>query len=218
MPYLPHILATFGGNLPGGEEWQLGIRFARFNGGTTPTTVTGIAASLHPLFRSFFTDADTGIDQRATFLWTKVAPIGPDGNYIGEPDLFEVAAPGAAGGAGTGSFPNQVALVVSTLTGFTLGDATRGRFYLPLPAIAAGSDGAISSAAAGAVAQNAADLVSSLNEVMEGISPAHSAAVLSQKGSGSARAIIQCGVGRALDTQRRRRRNLNEAPVVVALD
>ena len=102
-------------------------------------------------------------------------------------------------------YPPQVSVCITTLTDARRGYASRGRFYLPPLAKYVGADGRISASDALTIATRTAVWVDDVTDLMGA-----PAAVFSNVGSGAVRNITSVGCGRVLDTQRRRRRSLDE--------
>jgi hypothetical protein len=120
-----------------------------------------------------------------------------------------------AGGTGPNMAP-QVALVVSLNS--ALEDLTgRGRFYLPMPAVALGDDLLISAADATMIAGRMKQLVEGINAAASGLAIGRvcvaSGGSLGRSIAPANRPVISVGVGRALDTMRSRRAQLLEARI-----
>jgi hypothetical protein len=221
-----HFLLTIGGGLvSGAEEWQTGVRFAP----ATPASVDQVLdaldeISVEDIFNDFApvignTDANLAYYKSLTLAWAKLAPIGTNGQYIGAPKSWSGNVVGGNPSAGT-SVP-QLAIVVSLLTGQSFGTAQRGRMYWPcpgqLPNTLDGLTGSFSEALSNQFAVMVATaLLAAEGEVNTVALPAF-AAVMSKSGGvnaptapGTTNAITEVGVGRIIDTQRRRRNQLSE--------
>lgn len=146
----------------------------------------------------------------------KAAAIGTDGTYIAEPIVYEQLSPTA--GEAT-QVPAQVTICASLRSGFTIGGGNYGRMYIPhcLPGMTAGSPYLN--------AANMADLAGLIktfvNDVSDEVNVAGPSvvfpAIMSNKGSGTGKQIIQVGTGRVPDTQRRRRNRLDDTATLVSL-
>jgi len=221
MPYdRPHILAQWGGTLPGGEVWSNSVRLV--------TDQKGDAVQMPPLstikawldgpakdaVAKFHAEPGTGIHAAAKLTFMKLNPIGQDGHYL-EPTTLEYAfAPPVNGGSSAVLHPNQCTLVVSTRTALERGHAHAGRFYLPLCAKSLETQsGAISPGEAMLVATAAATFLSELHDQpgpdLLGPEDFH-VAVMSSVGQGFTNRITHVRVGCVIDTQRRRRNDLSE--------
>lgn len=204
-----HLYVQWGGKLPGGESWTCGFRMWKAGGATEAdgaAHLVNVAAALS----AWHTRAESGIGAQAKFSFVKVNAIGLDGKYIGD-GANEATFADLAGGGGASSMPNQVALVIGLTTGFTRGVAHRGRFYSPLPALPLDTDGRLLPAVRDMVKGSAATLRTNVNAAS---TTGFVMAVMSRKaGAPGHRAVTGVEVGRVLDTQRRRRRNLAEAYV-----
>jgi hypothetical protein len=146
----------------------------------------------------------------------KCAAVGTDGHYLTDPLIFEDDTPAA--GASLQTLP-QGAIVVSLLSGFTLGAGNRGRMYLPhchagIVAGSAQSDDAtvaFIATAAGTFINGCTDDINA--DTTATLFPA----IMSQKGAGTAKGVTSVAVGTVNDTQRRRRNALIESYVTDAL-
>jgi hypothetical protein len=231
MPYdRKHVLCTWGGTLPGGEQWTCGLRLASgvSEAGLAPlplgisdSFLSDLLGSYVPAIKTFHTTAATGINSACKLTYVKAAAIGVDGKYL--PDQTSVArsdfAP-LAGGHTAQTPPNQVALCVTTKTARLRGHAHQGRFFLPLVSIDVSNvDGLMSAGNAAGVAAQAKILIEALSDIPGvDIITSPGAAVMSKIGSGATNRITGVAVGRVLDTQRRRRRSLPESRVSAVVD
>ncbi len=137
-----------------------------------------------------------------------VNAIGVDGKYIENTTLEHVHANVPGTGLDSRTLPNQIALVVSLLTGFSRGPAHRGRVYLPMPTMVVGGDGRIDPGEVSVVKTAFNTLLTDLNAIDAGFK----VAVMSRKaGAAIGRNVTGVEIGRVLDTQRRRRNKLAEA-------
>lgn len=107
------------------------------------------------------------------------------------------------GASATGMTPFQCATAVSLRSALAT-RAGRGRFYLPSVGVAALSEGRLSAAAQGAIADAAQDMYQSL--ASSGLT-----GVLYSRGTHLTQTITSIDVGDVIDTQRRRRSKLIEA-------
>jgi hypothetical protein len=238
MAYTPgnfdrnHLQLTWGGKLPGGEDWSCSLKLADGRTGSlaaandaflaTVNVADAVNGYIKDAILAFHTRVATNISAAAKLNYAKLALIGREGRYPdGEDSQEYVFANVGGGGPGGTTPPNQVALVVSLLTPYTRGPAHRGRFYLPLPIIPVSTtDGLISAADANAVAGSAKTFLEDLSDVPGLDLPSSPGVVVMSRKSGAATTRIVTGVevGRVLDTQRRRRRSLPESYSHVVVD
>jgi len=201
-----HLYLQWGGKLPGNEQWSCGMRLYG-----PPATAVADAASLYddmvaPI-RAFHVAASTYICTGAKLSFIKLNAIGPDGRYLAPATNETVMADVAGGGPASPSHPNQVALAISLETGFTRGPAHSGRFYMPLPGFGVAADGLMAASDRDLVKASATTLLGAINAT----NAIWKVGVFSRKlGAAGHRAVTSIAVGRALDTQRRRRRSLVE--------
>jgi hypothetical protein len=135
----------------------------------------------------------------------KLNLIGPNGRYVRDHTIEEIIDPPITSTSTARQIP-QVALAVTLLTGAERGRASRGRFYLPAPNVALEDDGRISQASALAIAEACSDFLVAVNTAV----PNWRVCVASEVGTGQTRDVLRVGVGRVLDTIRRRRNELDE--------
>jgi hypothetical protein len=223
----PHYLFSFGGTAVSGlEQWQTGLRFAPNEGRTETALLEALdQISVQDMFEDFapiITNTDSLMSYPKTLVATfaKLAVIKPDGHYAGSPKLYEGHAPGANPVNST-SVP-QVAWVATLGTGHQFGMAQRGRMYWPcpisIPSTLDGVTGQVPQAHCDDFRDMIADAISQADgEVSTTLVPAF-AAVMSKSGGvsapqapGTTNPVIEVSVGRILDTQRRRRGELQEA-------
>lgn len=223
-PY-PHGYIQWGGSLPGGEEWSCGLRFSETGGDTlnpdNDWDMEELLAHFVEKITTFHSDGQAHIGTSAKLQFVKFNKIKVDGRYQ---DLNSNTAtfPDVAGGGGPANVhPNQCALVVTLLTDVQRGPGSKGRFYLPAPAVAVQPDGLISQGVADDVRTAARTLIEALSDVPgpDGLTPANVVVMSRKAGKPSARRVTGIQVGRVIDTQRRRRRSLpeNYNPDVVLL-
>lgn len=203
-----HVYVQWGGKLPGNEEWSCGFRMRRKSGvvqsGEAFTMLPGLATAL----QAFHTSGNTNLGTGAKLSFVKANAISIDGKYMDPNGTNQhILADIPGGGTSPQTFPNQVALAVTLTTGFTRGPAHKGRFYLPLHNGSIDATGLL--AAGDAVAVSGA--VDTLLTAVNGVDANYEMAIFSRRPSGPGnRRVTGNLVGRALDTQRRRRRSLNE--------
>lgn len=212
MAYVPgpfdsaHLYVQWGGKLPGNEQWSCGVRMYGPSAqavADAATLVDDYAAAI----QAYHTRNTSNISGAAKLSFVKTNAIGVDGHYMSNVTNEQIIADVGGGGAAIPPHPNQIALVISLVTGFSRGSAHRGRFYMPLPVFLPGADGLISEADRNFAKGSAETLLAALNAA----TPAWKVGVFSRKlGSPGHRAVTGIQVGRALDTQRRRRRSLVE--------
>lgn len=201
-----HIYVQWGGKLPGNEQWSCGFRMWKA-GGSTDADASGLLVGVSAAIAAYHTSTTAYIAGAAKLSFVKVNAIGTDGRYLGAGTVEATYGDVAGGGAAIPPHPNQVALVISLMTGFSRGPAHRGRFYMPLPMFLPAADGLITDSDRDFARGAAAGLRTAVNTNSSG----HVMTVMSRKaGAPGHRAVTAIEVGRALDTQRRRRRSLIE--------
>jgi hypothetical protein len=203
-----HLYVQWGGKLPGNESWSCGFRMRRKTGAAVIADGATLLPNVAAAISAFHTRDKTNLGSGAKLSFVKCNAIGVEGRYLdgsGSNQAIFADLPGAGTSAQT--FPNQVALAVTLTTGFTRGAAHKGRFYLPLFNSTLGTDGLIPATNAQLVSESVDTLISDVNAVDANFEMA----IFSRRPSGPGnRRVTGNLVGRALDTQRRRRRALVE--------
>lgn len=223
MPYdRRHVLAQWGGTLPGGEIWSNSIRLAGSDTGANAHVpdqdqiVEWLEGPAKDAVAAFHARADSGIHAVAKLTFLKLNVVDMNGHYIEQTTHEYVYSPVVDGGSTATMHPNQCTLVVSTTTAFERGHAHRGRFYLPLCAMAPQSTtGQLAPSQALAVAVSAATFLSALHDQpgldVPGSTEDVTVCVMSKIGAGATNRITGVEVGTVIDTQRRRRNALVES-------
>lgn len=212
------IYLTWGGTAPssasvtGPEVWQCGVHFAPQVGmaGVGPSFGGFSMSDVADAIKAFHTNTETYICADVRLEWVKAAHLKTDGDYAGEPRVFAIT-PQVFGG---GTFAPQVlqaSIAVTLDTGTNLGRATKGRFYLPCPAVprTMGTVG-IGDTNAQNIALHAKDMLKAVSGEITQVEQAYYLAVMSKVGSGTTKAVTAIKVGNVIDTQRRRRNAVTE--------
>lgn len=221
-----HVLMTWGGPLATTEQWSCGVRFAALPNGdpAPPTDVTGaeftalrnqvdeVWARLTTWFQSG--NAGAAIGSLAQLSWCKLALITEGGDYADEPASYETTP---VNPPTTTQLPPQCAYVVSLRSGLSLGRANYGRFYVPVPTWAPGQNGGLATEAQAASARTAAKtMLKGVEADLQVVVSTMRLVIMSNLGFGHTKLVSQLGVGRVVDTQRRRRNKLNEGTALVS--
>lgn len=200
----PFLRLVASGTLYAVESWSWSLSLIP-NFDNTPTAPEEVPADVIAAVQTFHTSAGIGSDARLNTV--KLNMIGTDGRYVDQDTtvLHDYPLPGIAGTGPSGLVP-QIAWAVTLRTAATRGLAHAGRFYIPVPAVSVAEGGVVGTAAAIALADDAATLVNDLNAAL----PSWRVGVVSDVRTGAARQVTRVEVGRVLDTVRSRRTNLPE--------
>jgi hypothetical protein len=139
----------------------------------------------------------------------KAAALGVSGEYLGAPAILD----GLTGNTGTATGPvyPQDSVVLSLRTNTTFGEANYGRMYLPHCAInRATTTPFMSGTNLAPFATACQTFLNALNDYMNTGDDPSALTIMSAKGTGTSKAVTNMAVGNVLDTQVRRRRQLNE--------
>jgi hypothetical protein len=145
----------------------------------------------------------------------KVAALGTDGKYLGEPKTFVRVTPKP--GAGPGYPSPQQSIVASLLGANPAAPGSRGRMYLPYTGPNSSSSGSprIPAGLTPSMATGVAAFIKDVNAAVDvaGSNPQRVAIVSQQPASASpytTKQVVSVRVGDIVDTQRRRRNKMVE--------
>lgn len=160
---------------------------------------------------TWFSAVNTAIPALHFLQSIKLAPIGTDGHYpAGEDSVehFYAGAGVAGGGVTTQTWPPQCTVAMSLLTAATRGIGHTGRFYLPPLASLLGADAKLPAAVVNPLLATTRTLLLAINATAN----VGTVGVITKTGiSGSSRVVTGLRCGRVVDTQRRRRRSIDES-------
>lgn len=190
---------AFGGQLALTEEWSCSLHFL------SPDSLDINSALLNGAVEQWFERATSQINGAAKLDWLKANEISPTtGLYISQTEAHTFFyVPAIVPPTGSFDFPHTT-FCVSTTTALLRGHAHGGRFYPPTGTPAADSGGRLAAATTLGMATSAAQLVTDINGAASG-----ECVVFSRVGQVT-QEILGVRVGRVLDTQQRRRKNLLE--------
>lgn len=216
MPYNQEsYYLTWGGHCAQSEIWQCGAHFAPNDGGPiTPGDLGNVGIEdIFDDLSSWFTSGNSGaqIGALSDLRWCKLAVLDVNGKYKFDPAIWEA---GPVTPPITTVYPPQVCYVVTLSSGQSLGKANFGRFYVPTPSAIAGqsSDGRISASNANNMRDAAKSMLHAVEGEVSQIPREARLVIMSKLGNGATKSVQRIAVGRALDTQRRRRNQLEEEP------
>ena len=220
MPYdRRHIHCQWGGTLPGGEIWSNSLRMGGTQTGANSELPTHgeledwCHGAAKDAVSAFHGDFGAKVSSQAKLTYLKMNVVGLDGRYTDLNTIEHIYSPVVPGSSNANIHPNQVTLCVSLTTDFSRGYAHRGRFYLPMPChLVDPVSGLISVPDALQVATAAGTFIEALaDEPGFDVGPLNmKVLVMSQRATGVTNPVTGVDVGRALDTQRRRRTELPE--------
>jgi len=209
-----HKLLTVVGTAYSTEQWTFGLRIIPDIGALTVSQAQVDACA--PIINTWYDTVANNFSALCSISYVKLAPIGTDGHYPDGEDSVEstIGMPNAGGGGTTATMPPQCTVAISLLTAATRGIGHIGRFYAPLLNLTADSTGRISTTEQASLMNTTRTMLNSLNAVTD----LGTIGVITKTGlSGASRAVTGVRVGRAIDTQRRRRRSIPEEYTSVAL-
>lgn len=156
-----------------------------------------------------------GNSSKALVEWVKMAVIGRDGKYVGDPIIKDVTP--MPGGRQESMYP-QLATAVTLRSDKKRGPSAYGRYYAPV-ALPVDENGKVTETVAKAYAKLQANMIADLNGQIIGTLGFTNAVVgnVSKVGQGSQEPVTGVFVGNVVDTQRRRRNKLQETYVGFSL-
>lgn len=219
MVFVPHIRLSVNGDIgdPAAPveifSWGLSLSTplvalpAGYPSGAQRTAVEGLLSAMHSSPALF-------ISNQCRIRQFKWARIGPDGSYTEAPF---VTPANIAGGSSGRPYPPQCSIGV-TLESDDTYPSTKGRFYLPAPTTSlqiSGDSFVIENSQMTDLMTVVGDTLQGINDALATTTPAYALVVASQGRTSPVRppgnpVISGMRIGRAVDTQRRRRNNLVE--------
>lgn len=213
--YQRHHLVTFRGHFGTAtterETWSFGLRFKPGATGTEGQLGDLDESQLNGLRQAgevLFLTSGTMISNAAFFDEIRHYTIGIDGKAEGEVQIARMGTP-VPGQVGTPRPPWQNALAVTLDSGYPA-KGRFGRFYLPCPAVTVDNTGLIDLVQAQGIQTAVTTFLDSVSN-FPGLDIGWGLAVAGQTGQGTLREVQEVRVGRVVDTQRRRRRQVDEA-------
>lgn len=210
------VKLTWGGKLFNGESWSCSLHM--MSSAQQPFTIP--AASFKLPIGDWMSRATSKLNPYAVLEFIKanevhkttVVGVHKAGQYVSQGDPNNVVVSPALAGMGAYASPGQLSVAVTTRTGITRGRGSHGRFYPPSSVLQVEADGRLSGVDPLGIANSAQELLSELNAAARvGVSAGdeYLCSVWSQVG-GFGETINRVSCGKVVDTQRRRRAQLNE--------
>jgi hypothetical protein len=222
---VPFYHLTFGGRqMTNAEIWACTVNYVpEPHVGTGPMldalgqiSLQDIYDAIKPLFTT--AQGDRRYSTAQSLDYVKLAVIDTDGDYAGNAKSYAATTSGIA--ATPGPPPPQLAYVVSLWDGITTGTGHHGRFYMPLPCdtmtVLGPTDGKMSSALVTVLRDTWKTTLHAIQGEISTIAVPVQLAIMSQSGGGKHALVTQIGVGRVVDTQRRRRNALDDSKAWVS--
>jgi hypothetical protein len=230
-------LSVIGDCYGGRERWQFGLRVTD----TPASSNQDVALALAPVIEAWWRGtgafaSPNNLSPHPTHRLTefKCARVGMDGTYpAGQVAYSHFFLPPIAGDGVDAFLPPQLTLCVTLRTAIPRGLASHGRIYLPLSAryTVSSADGLMGDAGRDGMANSVKTLINQINahtavgtvQVMskgKGVKvedPVRKRYDWTYPDPGVSADVTHVEVGRAVDTQRRRRRQLAESKELLAL-
>jgi hypothetical protein len=214
LPYAPHWLLSFGGDLCEGQEiWANNIRFATasdlpFGPFDENAQLAGFAADIRAL--ALNVAARWPSDVRCT--WVKFNPIDANGRYasLTESNTLFLQGTDIIVGQGTTVMPPQASMCITWRTAFARGRGSKGRIFAPRSHVSVAANGRVNQGQVDGMAQAYRDFIVALND-LEGPDGTGLRVVVASGVNGALNPVERVEVGNVIDTQRRRRNSLVEA-------
>jgi len=161
------------------------------------------------LYATLMGTASLGWCNFSVLAGIKVSARGTDGKYLVPARVAAATVGPLVGGSWIGSIQDTIVLSLRTVP--TVGRARFGRMYLPHTFIGRVTGTPfMTQSICNSLAIAGAAFISNVNTILESHSVDANASIMSQVGTGVTRAVTNVAVGNVLDTQRRRRNQLQE--------
>lgn len=208
-----HKLLTVNGTAWGSETWTFGMRIIPPIDSLTVSQAQVDACQ--PIISTWWNTVGNAFTALVSMAYIKLAPIGTDGLYPAGEDAVEnmTGMPDAGAGGTSSIFAPQCTVAISLLTSASRGRGHIGRFYVPPLGVSPDATGRLSTSTQASLMNTTRTMINGLN----GVAGLGTVGVITKIGSGTSRAVTGVRVGRAIDTQRRRRRSIPEEYTSVAL-
>lgn len=223
MTYKRHWLLSWGGTLGNGADiWANNVRFMNDEfaneDSIDPSDMESHLDDFVGDIKELFAKPEAFISNSVECSWVKFNEIGPDGRYVDQATTHVRFLEGTTGDfarfKGVGSTPMNptfVSICVTTTTGRQRGPGSRGRLFIPQPAIGYDASGRISSGQAQMIATAYGQFFTDLGDEAGIDTDALAPAVVSNVGDpGPQERITGVKVGNVPDVIRRRKSALVE--------
>jgi hypothetical protein len=213
MPYIPHVRITarfaLGSATSPRETASCTLAFS-------PTTIPWVELGRQAVVNDAFDDwanwvntpAQSRLLQDVALTECRLYMIGADGRMTADVAVSE-REPVRGTVSRDGGHPWQCTNVVTLVAG-TRGKGRFGRIYLPPQSFSMLEDGTISSGQYSNMFDGVETLLTNLSE-LPGVDTGFGLVVAGRTGTGTLREVTEIRLGHVADTQRRRRRSLDEA-------
>lgn len=211
MAYKPHVLLAIGGKSGPTEEWSTSLRFedppqemGDFLDNRFPDMVRDV--------RMFWDGLAGFIPRERSLDYIKVNKIGEDGKYVDKTRTrvhYCKDGDGELPGTGSWNIPPQCTVVATLRTRLQRGRASRGRMFLPTSPSIVAATGRLDLGVAKQHSDAVAFLVRRLNNDPGPDLSGRRVSVFSRI-DGTSSSVMRVEVGNVVDTQRRRREDLDE--------
>ncbi len=210
-----HILVTFRGHMglstSERETWSFGLRFTPGAQPGNPFSASGFEQadldSMRARYSTFHNSVDARVSSFAFFREARAYEIGTDGRSMSEPLVSSQTVIG--GYLTTPQLPWQNSVAVTLDAGYPA-KGRFGRFYLPPQCLTIEDTGLVSLTQATGVRTAVSSLLNDLSN-LAGLDLGFGLVVIGRTGvEGTRRNVESVRVGRVVDTQRRRRRQVAE--------
>jgi hypothetical protein len=214
--YSEHVLLRWGGTL-GDDTWSCGLRLAGNTPGSDQSWAQGSLEDMAEVVRLFHTDSGARINALAKLAWVKLNAIDNRGHYASgeETNLFEFE-PSLGSGFGSRVAP-QLAVAVTLRTDKRRGYAHAGRIYLPTNMTDVDTTGHMDVSNPAAIATATKTFFEGIANVGAALGARYEVHVFSGH-AGEHERVTRIEVGNVIDTQQRRRRQIDEVYTGVDLE
>lgn len=218
MPYIPHWRATTHFNLgptaSPKEEATCTLNFQTGVGDIWNDRAQVVANDMYEDWASWVTSAAGRVSSHVTLNGLKLYSVGADGRI--DQDPVEADGPPTAGAFPDNLHPWQCT-IVATLVAGARGKGRFGRIYLPPQSYTVTNNGTILESHMTDIYASVLDLLTNLSNAPT-IDTGFGLVVAGKTGAGTLREVDSIKMGHVVDTQRRRRRSIDENYLVGAFE
>lgn len=217
MPFVEHtrISARFalGASSAPKEQASCTLAFTTYTPGTDDPFKLQMANDAFDDWSAWLTDPDSQVPSSVKLTECVLYEVGTDGRITADPVRSTHDAVSGSYSPSS-SHPWQCSMVVTLVAG-ARGKGRFGRIYLPPQIYPLTADGLVESSRHTAMFTSAKTLLTNLSE-KPGLDLGWGLRIAGRTGTGTLRPVTEVRLGKVADTQRRRRRSLDEAYAVSA--
>ena len=224
MPYdRQSLYLTWGGKIGTAagalETWQTGVHLTNFEtvGAPPMPDHDHLQALLDGALSTFHSSGIISLSAGASLAWAKCALLATSGDYVPVTPITATRTPIAGGAGSTSAASPQDSMCITLWSGSNFGRANYGRLFMPWwSALVGVAEGRVNTAGMEIPVGDLINGIESWAVAIEGGS-ALRITIMSKLGAGSSKVPLYYRLGDVKDTQRRRRAQIRENYIQVAV-